>query len=333
MTQTKMSMTGLDIRTLFQPIQPDLAAFDKRMSHCLQCESTLISAVANHILASRGKRLRPALIFLLARSSGNYSRLLLDVAQAIELIHTATLLHDDVVDESDFRRGQDTVNARWTNLVSVLMGDFLFTRAFRVLVETDSAELIKAISAATQRVSFGELRQIEEVSNYNLSEAEYIRIISDKTASLFSISCESTAILKKASPGARKRFRQFGENVGIAFQITDDLLDYIGNSDTIGKPPGADLQQGKVTIPLIYSLSKASRKTRGEMIRSLNRPMKKTATDRVLKFVLEQGGIEYGYATARGYADLAAGVVESFPRNKYAKALRSLVEFAVARDK
>jgi octaprenyl-diphosphate synthase len=333
MARKETGMTGLDVQTLFRPIRPDLAAFDKRMSLCLRSESTLISAVANHILASRGKRLRPALIFLLARGSGYYSRLLLDVAQAIELIHTATLLHDDVVDESDFRRGQDTVNARWTNLVSVLMGDFLFTRAFRVLVETDSSELIKAISAATQRVSFGELRQIEEVANYHLSEVEYIRIISDKTASLFSVSCESAAILKKAPPAVRRRFNQLGENVGVAFQIADDLLDYVGNSATIGKPPGADLQQGKITIPLIYSLSRSSRKTRAEMIRLLTRPMKKTATDKVLKFVLQQGGIEYGYGTARGYADRAAEVVESFPRNKYTQVLRGLVEFAVARDK
>jgi len=318
---------------LFGPIQADLAVFDKRMSRCMQSESKLISAVAKHILASRGKRLRPALIFLLARGSGYYSPKLHDVAQAIELIHTATLLHDDVVDESDFRRGQDTVNARWSNLVSVLMGDFLFTRAFRVLVETDSSELIKAISTATQRVSFGELRQIEEVANYHLSETEYIRIISDKTASLFSISCESAAILKKARPPVRRRFNQLGENVGIAFQIADDLLDYIGNSDTIGKPPGADLQQGKVTLPLIYALSRSSRKTQAEMLRLLSKPMGKAAMNRVLRFVLQQGGIEYGYATARGYADRALEVVESFPRNKYTRTLLSLVEFSVARDK
>lgn len=333
MAQMKINMTGMDMQTLFRPIRPDLEAFDRRMTQCLRSDSTLISAVARHILASRGKRLRPALMFLLARSSGQYSRLLLDVAQAIELIHTATLLHDDVVDESDFRRGQDTVNARWTNLVSVLMGDFLFTRAFRVLVETDSPDLIKAISAATQRVSYGELRQIEEVANYNLSEAEYIRIISDKTASLFSISCESGAILKKAPPTARKRFRDLGENVGIAFQIADDLLDYVGKSDTIGKPPGADLQQGKVTIPLIYALSRVSRKTRAEMMRLLARPIKKSAANRILAFVFEQGGIEYGYRTARGYADRAAAVVASFPRNKYSLALQGLVEFSVLRNK
>lgn len=333
MAQMKTSMTGMDLQALFQPIRRDLDSFDRRMSQCLQSDSTLISAVAKHILASRGKRLRPALVFLLARGSGYYSRLLLDVAQAIELIHTATLLHDDVVDESDFRRGQDTVNARWTNLVSVLMGDFLFTRAFRVLVETDCSELIKEISSATQRVSYGELRQIEEVANYDLSEAEYLRIISDKTASLFSISCESAAILKKAPPAVRRRFRQLGENVGIAFQIADDLLDYIGQGDTIGKPPGADLQQGKVTIPLIYALSRASRKTRAEMTHLLTRPIKKSATNRILTFVFEQGGIEYGYRTARGYADRATAVVAGFPRNRYSLALQGLVEFSVLRDK
>lgn len=321
-----------DIRTLFRPIARELATFDRRLTATTDSDSKLITAVARHILTSRGKRLRPAMIFLTARSSGYYSRHLIDVALAIELIHTATLLHDDVIDESAVRRGQDTVNSRWTNLVSVLMGDYLFSRAFRVLVGTDATAVIKAISAATHRVSYGELRQIEETANYALTETEYIKIISDKTASLFAVSCEAGPILNKASVSICRRFHEFGEHIGIAFQIADDLLDYIGNSDKTGKLPGVDLKQGKVTLPLIYALAKSSRKVRQEMIRRLSHDMTAADMKQVLRFVTESGGIAYGYAVARAYADRAARMVATFPESTYTRSLKGVVEFAVNRD-
>jgi len=325
-------MKTIDLQQLTRPISKDLQAFDRKLDASLAADSVLISAVVKHILATRGKRLRPAVMMLSARSGGFFTPRLVYAALAVELIHTATLLHDDVVDESEIRRGQDTVNARWTNLVSVLMGDFLFSRAFRVMVDTESPELIRSLSSATNRVSYGELRQIEEMSNFDLPEKDYIKIIADKTASLFAVSCEAGAILKKASPKERRRYRDFGENMGIAFQIADDLLDYVGDTTKTGKQPGIDLMQGKVTLPLIHALDHSSSRVRGEMTALLNNGIRRSGIDRVLRFITEQGGIDYAYARASAYSARAAGILNEFQDTIYRQTLRDLVAFTVSRD-
>jgi octaprenyl-diphosphate synthase len=325
-------MASPDLQTLTRPIARDLEAFDTKLRDYLRADSALISTVIRHIMSSRGKRLRPAVLFLTARGGGYHSPRLVEAALAIELIHTATLLHDDVVDESDFRRGQHTVNHRWNNLVSVLMGDFLFSRAFVVMVKTGSSEVIRAISSATERVSFGELRQIEECANHDLAEAEYIRIISDKTAALFSAACEIGPIIKKAPARERSKFRDFGENVGIAFQITDDLLDFVGNSTKTGKNTGSDLIQGKVTLPLIYSLSKSSKKVRAEISDLLNNGINRKGIGRIVEFVTEKGGIDYAYGIARQYSERASDIFGSMKDNVYRRTLEHLLKFTVNRE-
>ncbi len=325
-------MKSLNLQDLTRPISRDLEAFDTKLREYLQADSALITAVLRHIMASRGKRLRPAMLFLTARSGGYYSPRLVEAALAIELIHTATLLHDDVVDESDVRRGQHTVNHRWNNLVSVLMGDFLFSRAFVVMVKTGSSEVIRSISAATERVSFGELRQIEECANYKLGEDEYIKIISDKTAALFSTACEIGPILKRASSQVRKRFREFGENVGIAFQITDDLLDFVGNSEKTGKGTGTDLIQGKVTLPLIYSLSQSSKKVRAEITDVLNNGISRRGINQIVRFVTDQGGIDYAYHVARKYSERAGDLIDNVKDNIYRRTLEDILRFTVSRE-
>jgi len=325
-------MTRSELEILTRPVAKDLSTFDKLMTQSLKTDSPLINAVVGHLMKSRGKRLRPVVLFLSARGGGFYSPKLIDVALAIELMHTATLLHDDVIDESDIRRGQDTVNHRWDNLISVLMGDFLFSRCFQMLAVPESHELIKAMSHATQRVSYGELRQIEEAANYDLIEKEYIQIIADKTASLFSIACEAGPILKKTSPGEKTRFRNFGENLGIAFQITDDLLDFIGDSKKTGKEPGSDLLQGKVTLPLIYSLAQVSRKSRREITHVLDNGFNRRGVGRILKFVTDQGGIEYTYQAARKYSDRAGELLENLRDTEYSRSMKEIIRFTVTRD-
>lgn len=325
-------MTSANLQEMIQPVSNDLKAFDKRLNKFLSADSKLISGIIKHIMSSRGKRLRPVILFLAARGSGYTSPKMIDGALAIELIHTATLLHDDVIDESDIRRGQDSINHRWTNLISVLMGDFLFSRAFRILVDTKSQELIQSISYATERVSYGELRQVEEVANYDLNEKDYLKIISDKTASLFATACEVGPILKKADRRERKRFYNFGENIGIAFQIADDLLDYVGDTRKIGKTVGADLLQGKVTLPLIHALSNSSVKTRREITKSLNNGIKKRGINKIIKFVTEQGGIEYAYREAHKFSQRAGNSCDKMKNNIYRKTLRQILDFTVARD-
>jgi len=325
-------MTRSQLQEMIRPVLGDLEEFDRRLDKYLKADSRLITAVVKHIMASRGKRLRPSMLFLSARGGNCWSLEVIDAALAVELIHTATLLHDDVVDESDTRRGQESVNFRWNNLVSVLMGDFLFSRAFQIMVRTGSPELIGAISKATERVSFGELRQIEEADNFELNEKEYIKIISDKTASLFAVSCEAGPILKKSPEMERNHLRDFGENIGIAFQIADDLLDYVGDPDKTGKARCADLLQGKITLPLIHALARSSEKVRTEISGLLNNGIDEQGVDRVFQFINDQGGIDYAYDVARSYSEKAAGVFEILDDNEYSRRLKQLVDFTVTRD-
>ena len=314
------------------PIKSDLDLFNTKLNDYLQGDSPLITSIARHLLKSRGKRMRPIFLFLSSRASDNYTESSVDASLAIELIHTATLLHDDVVDESEMRRGLETVNAQWTNLISVLMGDYLFAKAFRVMVQANSIELIGAISRATERVAVGELRQIEETSNYDLSEDEYLSIIADKTASLFSISCETGPILKKKTEKERQQFAEFGEKVGTAFQIADDLLDFVGDAEVTGKEPGNDVLTGKVTLPVIYSLKKVNKASRNEIINLLNQ-QDEDSFKKIYDFVTETGGIDYAYKRAsklgqQGFEAISSSITQSI----YLKRLEDMVAFTTARN-
>ncbi len=312
------------------PIESDLEQFNSKLSDHLQGDSPLITSIARHLLKVKGKRMRPAFLFLSSRASGNFTEDSVDASLAIELIHTATLLHDDVVDESDMRRGQETVNAQWTNLISVLIGDYLFAKAFRIMVGTGSVKLMQAISRATERVSVGELHQIEETGNYDLSEEEYTSIISDKTASLFAVSCEAGPILGKRDSKERKRFAQFGEKIGIAFQIVDDLLDYVGEAEVTGKEPGNDVLTGMVTLPLIYSLGKAGKAERAEIVDHLS-SNQDNSFEKVYEFVQENGGIDYAYQRANELTEQALESISSVGNSVYFECLENMVTFTTAR--
>jgi len=314
-----------------QPVKADLEQFDLKLADHLRGDSPLISSIAKHLLKSRGKRIRPAFLFLSARAADNFSEHAVSASLAIELIHTATLLHDDVVDESDMRRGMETVNAQWTNLISVLMGDYLFAKAFRIMVTTGSVELMDAISSATERVSVGELRQIEETGNYELSEEEYLTVIADKTASLFTVSCEAGPILMSRMKSDRNRFAAFGEKVGTAFQIADDLLDYVGEAEVTGKEPGNDVLTGKVTLPLIYALRKVNKASRNEMIRFLKKDKGQEEFEKVYEFVHENGGIEYAYKRATEFADKGLESIAPLSDSPYLRSLVNMVEFTTRR--
>lgn len=301
------------------------------MHDYLRGDSPLISSIARHLLRTKGKRIRPAFLFLTSRATDNYSDFAVESSLAIELIHTATLLHDDVIDESDLRRGQETVNNKWKNLIAVLMGDYIFAKAFRIMSSTGSLELIDAISRATERVSIGELRQIEESQNYSLSEDEYLSIIADKTASLFSVSCEIGPILKERGPEERRRFAAFGEMIGTAFQITDDLLDFVGDSKVTGKEPGNDVLNGKVTLPLIYSLNKVSEKSGREITSYLKNSQGEGSFEKIYAFVSENGGLDYTSRKAGELSERALESISPVESSIYSEALKEMVRYSVAR--
>lgn len=318
---------------ILAPVKKDLVEFDNKIKACLCSDSPLIYQITQHILKSKGKKLRPSLVYLSARACGKRNKNLTLAASAIELIHTATLLHDDVVDESPTRRGQPTVNYKWNNLVSVLMGDYLFAKAFRIMMETKSQPLLTAISAATERVSVGELQQIQECYNYDLDEKDYLNIIQEKTASIFSVACESGAILSSTKDGHRQKFRTYGENFGIAFQIRDDLLDLIGEKEKTGKEPGNDLKEGKITLPLIYALKSSTSRRRKEVFKILDDGFDRKGFTKVLRFIKEQKGMEYADFRAKEYGDGALSNLSHLDGSEYKKSLADMVSFAVKREK
>lgn len=325
-------MNRKQLQEFLAPVEKDLNRFDTITDRVLQAESPLIASVIKHLLQKKGKRIRPAISFMVSRAAGLYHPRMVNAALAIELIHIATLLHDDVVDESDQRRGQESVNHKWNNLVSVLMGDFFFAKAFRLLVETESTELVRQVSLATEKVSFGELRQIEETYNWELDEKEYYNIIRDKTASLFSVSSSSSAILKKNDKKRIKEFATFGERIGKAFQIADDILDLVGDINKTGKGVGLDLLQGKVTLPLIYTLKKGSREDVRKLLGILNNGLGQESLKKVVKCINDSGGIEYARKKASYLGNQSLDFISEFPRSRYREALENLIIFTINRD-
>jgi octaprenyl-diphosphate synthase len=325
-------LDNAELKALTKPIEADLQRFEKLESKTLKNESPLIFAISRHILNSRGKRLRPLFTFLISKTTGFKSPYLVEAALSVEMIHTATLLHDDVVDESEIRRGMHTVNSKWNNLISVLMGDYFFAKAFTLLVKTGSPEMLRRVSMATERLAVGELRQIEESFNYGLTEEEYLKIISDKTASLFQTSAVSPPLLHGAPATMVDRLAKFGECAGCAFQIADDLLDFVGEEERTGKKPGNDLVQGKITLPLIYSFGTSQTRTRQRVIRILEKGLGDRDFERVLDFVSTNGGIDYARARASSLADKALSYLEPFSNNRYYKSLERLATFSINRD-
>lgn len=322
----------MNLDTIFSPIKKELEVFDRKLKESLDSDSPLIYQVAGHILERKGKRLRPALVYLSAKANGEKREKLTQAALAIELLHTATLLHDDVVDQSQTRRGQQTVNSRWNNLVSVLMGDYLFAKAFKIMMTTKSSPLLQAISKATERVSFGELLQVQECFNYDLDEKLYLDIIREKTASLFSVSCESGVILSKNN-NHNQNLKSYGENFGIAFQITDDLLDLIGKKEKTGKELGNDLKEGKITLPLIYAFNRTSQKVKKEIIKLIENNFDHNGFFKILNFVQNQGGVDYAKCKAKEFGEKALDFISDLVDSESKDSLVDLVSFMVNREK
>lgn len=318
-------------RTL-SPIGAGLEQFEKALAESLGEHAGLIGKMASHVLSSPGKRIRPAMYLLSSFVHDDSHPTPVGGAVAIELIHTATLLHDDVNDGADQRRGLPALNKVWGNLAAVLMGDLLFARAFRIMVDLDNPGVLRAISLATERVAIGELLQVQETHNFGLTEDDYLRIISHKTASLFAAACESGSLLSGDALWA-ERFRTFGELVGLGFQIADDLLDYIGDEMLIGKPLGNDLREGKVTLPLIYALRDGSELGRKRILEHLEAGGNgQDGFNDIVHYVRECGGFEYAQQRAEHYCARALEMIADVGESDYKSALEELVAHAVSRQ-
>jgi octaprenyl-diphosphate synthase len=322
----------MELESIIAPIEEDLAVFEDTLRDTLAVDSPLILGITEHLLGRRGKRLRPALVFLTARANGPLPDAGIMAGMAIELIHTATLLHDDVVDESSARRGQESVNSKWSNLISVLMGDYLFSKAFHLLVRVDSPDLMKAVSAATEQVSLGELVEIQESHNFDIDENGYLNIIMAKTASLFAAACEAGAILGGSGASMREGLRNYGSEIGTAFQISDDLLDLVGSEEKTGKLSGNDIKEGRVTLPVIFALKQAPELRRKEVLKLLNNGSGSNHIDEIRHFVVEMGGVDYARDRAIKIEAGARCHLEPLPQSPYKEALLELTRFVVSRE-
>jgi len=297
----------------------------------LASDVVLINQISAHIVAAGGKRLRPLLTVAVARALGYQGTLHHQLAAIVEFIHTSTLLHDDVVDQSDLRRGRKTANALWGNAPSVLVGDFLYSRSFQLMVELDSMPVMQVLADATNRIAEGEVLQLLHVGNPDTTESDYLGVIERKTAVLFSAATRLGAMIAGADAATQRACAEYGMNLGLAFQIADDVLDYTADAETLGKNLGDDLAEGKATLPLIHAMSKASPERR-ERLAQIVSACDTSAMDEVLAAIRESGGLEYSHRMADGYARDAESALAALPRNEWIDALHGLARYAIDRD-
>jgi octaprenyl-diphosphate synthase len=297
----------------------------------LASDVVLINQIAEHIIGGGGKRLRPMLVLLAAQAAGYRGRDHVLLAAVVEFIHTATLLHDDVVDESDLRRGRKTANALWGNAASVLVGDFLYSRAFQMMVEADEMRVMRILADTTNRIAEGEVLQLLNIHNPDVDEAAYLRVIERKTAVLFCAATRLGGLLGGVPAAQEEALADYGLNLGYAFQIADDVLDYVSDAGTLGKNIGDDLAEGKATLPVIYALERASPPQAASLRRAIETGGL-DSLDNIVAAIRDSGAIERALAKAQKYADAAKAALSTMPQSTARDALLMLADYALKRS-
>lgn len=311
-------------------IGEELSAFEKKFAEAVKSQTPLLDRVMKYIIMRKGKQLRPMFVFLSAKLHGPINESTYRAAALVELLHTATLVHDDVVDDSLERRGFFSINAIWKNKIAVLVGDYLLSKGLLLSTDNNDFEHLRILSEAVKQMSEGELMQIEKSRNLNLKEDIYFEIIRNKTASLLSSACAVGAWSTCKDTVISNKMKLFGEKVGIAFQIKDDLFDY-GKED-IGKPTGNDIKEKKLTLPLIYTLNNIAAAKKRELIYIIKNENKNTVKVKyVIDTVVASGGIEYASKKMNNYRDEALSILHEFADNKVRKALEELVRYTTDR--
>ncbi|MCU7923284.1 MAG: polyprenyl synthetase family protein [Candidatus Thiodiazotropha sp. (ex Dulcina madagascariensis)] len=320
----------MDITTIRQLIADDMEAVDKLIVRQLQSDVVLINQIGAYIVHSGGKRLRPMIVLMAARACGYGGERHLDLAAIIEFIHTATLLHDDVVDGSDLRRNRETANAVWGNEASVLVGDFLYSRAFEMMVEVGRMQVMDILSHATNRIAEGEVLQLLNVHNPETSEAEYMEVIKRKTATLFEAGARLGGVIADVPADQQQALADYGLHLGIAFQLVDDALDYYSSNSEIGKNIGDDLAEGKPTLPLIQAMKQADEAQRQRLATIIENGGLEEI-DFVMQAIQASDAIPYTQQLAQKEAQLSKQALACLPDTSYKKALADLADFSVAR--
>jgi len=321
----------MDTPAFLQPIAEDLRRVDERIVERLASEVPLVREVAQYIVSGGGKRLRPAVLLLAAGSVGGTQEARIELAAVVEFIHTATLLHDDVVDASAMRRGRMTANATFGNAASVLVGDFLYSRAFQMMVGVNSMRVMEVLAQATNTIAEGEVLQLMNCHDPEVDEVRYLRVIRSKTAKLFEAAARLGGILGDAAPEVEEGLAAFGAQVGTAFQLTDDVLDYSGDAERIGKSLGDDLAEGKPTLPLIRAMAKAVPE-QSALVRQAIIDGGRGAFARVLDVIRETDALAYTLQIARRERDAACAAVARLAPSAYRDSLLELAAFSVARS-
>lgn len=321
----------LSAASLLVPITDDMEQLNRVIRQRLASDVMLINQISEYIIGAGGKRLRPALLLLVARALGDASGYRHELAAVVEFIHTATLLHDDVVDESELRRGRQTANALFGNAASVLVGDFLYSRSFQMMVGVGKMRVMEILSEATNIISEGEVLQLLNMHDADVDEARYMRVIRYKTAKLFEAAAQLGAVLAGVDATTEATAAEFGRRLGTAFQIMDDWLDYAGSAESMGKNAGDDLREGKPTLPLIYLIERGT-PTQAVLARQV---IEQGGTDRfetIFEAITSSGALDHTLECARREAQAAAAALSSFPDSIYKESLLELCFYSTARQ-
>ena len=330
-----MEKSSLDLSQIFEPIRADLEQVDQEFSRHVQSQVELIPKIGQYIQTSGGKRIRPAVLLMAARLSGYTGDRAILYAAVVEFIHTATLVHDDIIDDSDLRRGRLAVHSRWGNDITVLLGDYLYIKSMALALTHDALEIIRLLCDVTLRMIEGELYQLTKNGDADISEDEHFDIMRRKTAYLFGGCAQIGGKLGKVSGEREQALREYGFNLGIAFQVVDDLLDFTGDSERIGKPIGSDLREGKVTLPLIHLQRQDPDGVGARIIRDVitSRSIAEPQWNELLRGLREHASIDYAYRRAVEFAERAKKHLYAFPPTPERDALLALPDYVLSRDR
>lgn len=322
----------MTVKEIMAPINVEMTEFEIRFRQSMKSKVPLLDKITHYIIRRKGKQMRPMFLFLTAKMLGNVNDKTYDAASLVELLHTASLVHDDVVDDANERRGFFSLNALWKNKIAVLVGDFMLSRVLLLSIENNNIRLLEIVARAVREMSEGELLQIEKARRLDITEEIYFDIIRQKTASLIATVCESAAASVDREDQA-KNMRQFGEFVGLAFQIKDDIFDY-GTPGNIGKPTGLDIRERKITLPLIHTLNVCDKATKKELINIIkNHNEDSKYVKRAVELVIKNGGIDYAYKRMIELTDQALICLKDIPESASKQAIIGLVEYTTQREK
>lgn len=322
----------LTVDEIIRPVKDEMNEFETRFRLSMRSKVPLLDKITHYIIRRKGKQMRPMFVFLTTKMLGEMNDKAYDAATLIELLHTATLVHDDVVDDANERRGFFSLNALWKNKIAVLVGDYMLSKVLLLSIEKNNVRLLEVVARAVREMSEGELLQIEKARRLDITEEVYFEVIRQKTASLISTCCEAGAIAADREDQA-ERMRRFGEYVGLAFQLKDDIFDY-GTPGKIGKPTGLDIRERKLTLPMIYTLNTAPKAVRSELINIIkNRNEEKYYVNRAIELVTSHGGIEYAHKKMMEMKELALLELHQIPDSSAKQSIIGLVEYTTQREK